>query len=181
MKRRDAQNGDRGQTALADGARVSKGSARIAALGGVDELNAALGVARCACGEAAARELLASLQRDLLALGAQLASPATGKRPSGEKASWSAARLARIEAVIDAVETRLPALAAFVLPGGSAAGAALQWARAVCRRAERSVVALAGQEDVDPLALAYLNRLSDLLFALARGENQRQGIVDEVW
>jgi cob(I)alamin adenosyltransferase len=182
MKGRDQHNGDRGQTSLADGTRVPKSSPRIAALCAIDELNAALGVARASCDDAGTREVLASLQRDLLALGARMARPAPDRAAAGAKADWSSARLDRIDDLSDTVEARLPGLSAFVLPGGGRTGAALHAARAVCRRAECAAFALAGQEkSVDPSALAYLNRLSDLLFALARAENQRQGATDEAW
>jgi cob(I)alamin adenosyltransferase len=180
--KRGARTGDRGTTGLANGARVSKSDARISALGAVDELNAALGLVRAATATDGLRELLASLQRDLLALGGKLARPADDRgRADAERARWSPERVKRVEDLIEAAEVRLPELKAFVLPGGSPSGAALQWARTVCRRAERGVVALAEKETTDATALSYLNRLSDLLFALAREENQRQNVPDEIW
>jgi cob(I)alamin adenosyltransferase len=181
MKRRDAHEGDRGRTRLADGASVSKCSARVAALGAIDELNAALGLARSLCKREGLLETVASLQRDLLALGSLLARANPGPHASEAKTAWSVARTTRLDDLIEATEAQLPPLHAFVLPGGSPAGAALQWARTVCRRAEREAMALAEQETVDPSALSYVNRLSDLLFALARAENQHQGVRDEEW
>ncbi len=182
VKGKAAGKGDRGATALADGVRVSKSSVRVVALGAVDELNAALGVVRAAAVPESLREHLASLQRDLLALGANLARPLTTTAgASAEKARWSEERVERIERLLEAGEAQLPPLRNFILPGGSPSAAALQWARAVCRSAERAVVELAEEETLDPAALSYLNRLADLLFALAREENQRQGVADETW
>ena len=182
MKGKNAGQGDRGTTGLADGARVSKSDARISALGAVDELNAALGMVRAGAGHDPLRELVASLQRDLLALGAKLARPPAERKGDGaERVRWSSERVARVERLLEAAEQRLPELRAFVLPGGSTAAASLQWARTICRRAERAVVALAEREALDASALSYLNRLSDLLFTLAREENQRQDVTDEIW
>jgi cob(I)alamin adenosyltransferase len=182
VKGKEAGKGDRGATSLADGTRVSKSTARVAALGAVDELNAALGVVRTATMPESLRDLLASLQRDLLALGANLARPLTSAAgASAEKARWSEERVKCLDRLLAAGEARLAELRSFILPGGSPSAAALQWARTVCRRAERAVVALETEEALDPTALSYLNRLSDLLFALAREENQRQGVAEEIW
>ena len=180
---KNAGRGDRGTTSLADGARVSKSDVRVSALGAVDELNAALGLVRAGLGSGPLRELIASLQRDLLALGANLARPSNDRKNAGsERTSWSDERVRRLDQLIEQTESRLPELRAFVLPGGSPSAAALQWTRSVCRRAEQAVVGLAEKEPLsNPSTLAYINRLSDLLFALAREENQRQGLADEIW
>jgi cob(I)alamin adenosyltransferase len=181
MKNGGNRPGDGGLTGLGDGARVSKGAARIAALGTLDELGAALGMASAEMHDPATRELVASLQRDLLALGARLATGAEEGPAPLDRASFKRVRLERIERVMAELEEQLPDLRAFILLGGTRAGAALHWARTVCRRAERAVVGLAEKETVDPVALSYLNRLSDVLFALARTENHRAGVIDAEW
>jgi cob(I)alamin adenosyltransferase len=153
----------------------------VVAYGEVDELNAALGAVRARAGQASLEKLLLGVQQDLFAVGARLADP-TGRVASRRaKAAVSAARLRRLERAIDTREAGLPPLRAFVLPGGTTTAAALHLARAVCRRAERSVVRLGHESEVDPRIGVYLNRLSDLLFVLARAENHRAGHSDEVW
>jgi cob(I)alamin adenosyltransferase len=174
------KTGDKGETGLIGGARVGKDDPRVSACGDVDELNAALGVVRSLGVGAELDWLLGSIQRDLFALGAQLADPRSGGATAG-KSAIEDAHGRRLEQVIDAAETGLVPLTAFILPGGAPPGAQLHLARTVCRRAERSVVALAGTASVNPAVLVYLNRLSDLLFTLARGENARAGRVEEEW
>lgn len=182
------KTGDAGQTGLFAGGRVSKDHARINAYGTVDELNAFLGVARTECAEAADIQanlptlapLLATLQNELFDLGAELASPnpAETRVPRvGE------AQVAALEQAIDTYDAELPPLKTFILPGGTRTAAALHVARTVCRRAERAVVHLANlpDEHVSPLAIAYLNRLSDLLFVLARAANAAAGRDDVQW
>ena len=175
------RTGDQGQTGLIDGSRVGKDTLRVQCYGEVDELNACLGLVRSQGGEAGGDTLLAQVQRDLFALGAQLADPQArvgGRKP---KAAVTPAHVKRLEDAIDAAQQSLPPLKAFVLPGGSPAGSLLHFSRTVCRRAERSVVALARREDVDPVVLAYLNRLSDLLFVLARDANRKAGVAEDTW
>jgi len=174
------KTGDTGETSLLGGARVPKDHLRVAACGEVDETNAALGAVRAAARRSLGR-LLHSLQKDLFAIGAQLADPTREVAARRDKAALTAAHLRRLERRIDGCEARLPPLRAFVLPGGTQAAALLHQARSVCRRAERAVVGLARQASVDPLVIAYLNRLSDLLFVLARFENCRAGVVEERW
>lgn len=175
------KTGDHGETGLLGGKRVPKDHPRVAAYGDVDELNAALGVVRAHGPNATLERLLLGVQRDLFAIGARLADP-TGKVAKRQsKAAVSAARLRRLERAIDTREAGLPPLKAFVLPGGAPTAATLHLARAVCRRAERSVVRLGHESEVDPRVIVYLNRLSDLLFVLARSENHRAGCPDEVW
>jgi len=161
--------------------RVPKDHLRVAAYGDVDETSAALGTARSATGDRALDRLLLGIQRDLFAIGAQLADPSHKVASRRQKAAVTAANVRRLERAIDAREARLPALRAFVLPGGTPAAAALHLARTVCRRAERSVVTLSREADVDPRIVVYLNRLSDLLFVLARDENHRAGRDEERW
>ncbi len=177
------KTGDEGDTGLLGGTRVGKDHIRVAAYGDIDEVNALLGVVRAHAEEAQAplRRLLHAVQRDLFALGAQLADPTARVGARKKKAAVTPAHVRRLERAIDAREKELPTLTAFILPGGSETGALLHFARTVCRRAERSVVALGRQEPVDPLVVVYLNRLSDLLFVLARFENHRRGAPEDRW
>ena len=177
------KTGDRGETALMGGARVPKDDARVCAYGEVDEANAALGVARCAAPTDLAEPLLAEIQRDLFAIGAALATPepARLKKAQREKAVIPAARIVALEHAIDAADAQLPQLKAFVLPAGSPKSAALHLARTVVRRAERAVVRLAREESVPGEVLVYLNRLSDLLFVLARVLARASGHGEVLW
>ena len=174
------KTGDLGETSLLGGARVPKDHLRVAAYGDVDETNAALGAVR-ALAEASLEALLFSIQKDLFAIGAQLADPTHKVASKRAKAAVTAAHVRRLEKAIDAREAKLPPLRSFVLPGGTPAAALLHQARTVCRRAERSVVTLAREADVDPKIIVYLNRLSDLLFVLARSENCRAGLAEDRW
>lgn len=172
--------GDRGTTALFDGTTVPKVHPRIAACGEVDELNASIGLARAAGLPDDLDEMAVAAQRDLFAIGARLADPQSRIADRVTKASIGAADVARLESWIDRVDGAVPPLRTFILPGGSAAGAALHHARAVCRRAERGIVGL-GIDSVEPDVLRYVNRLSDLLFALARAVNHRAGAPEIAW
>jgi cob(I)alamin adenosyltransferase len=176
------RTGDGGETGLFGGGRVSKDEARVRAYGEVDELNAAIGFALALEPRDFAVELLESVQRDLFSIGGQLATPHPAKVAAAiEKAELSQSRVAALEAAIDEADRELEPLQAFVLPGGTAKAAALHQARTICRRAERRVVALARGEGIPPLILVYLNRLSDVLFTLARLENHRAGTGDRIW
>jgi cob(I)alamin adenosyltransferase len=175
------RTGDLGQTGLIGGKRVPKDHPRVAAYGDVDELNAALGLAKSHTRDPALASLLGEIQRDLFALGAQLADPTAKVGTKKAKAAITAARIDRLEGAIDARESELPALTHFILPGGAPLGASLHLARTICRRAERTVVALARDEPVDPRVIAYVNRLADLLFVLARYENHRAGEPEDRW
>jgi cob(I)alamin adenosyltransferase len=172
--------GDQGQTVLFDGARVRKDHLRIETYGTVDELNSVLGLAIAECADAPLREALVGLQHRLFDLGADLATP-RGSKNEQKLRRMGAQDVAELERAIDAATAELPALKRFVLPGGTVTAARLHVARTVCRRAERHLVALMGQEDVGGEALIYLNRLSDLLFTLARLANQREGRGDVEW
>jgi len=145
----------------------------------VDELNAALGAVRADAPGTDLARLLLGVQRDLFAIGARLADPRLSSKRA--KAAVSAVRVRRLEHAIDARDAKLPPLRAFVLPGGTTTAASLHLARATCRRAERSVAALSHDAEVDPRIVVYLNRLSDLLFVLARVENHRAGRDEELW
>ncbi len=173
--------GDDGRTALLGGTRVPKDDARVAAYGDVDELSAALGTVRALGLEEGDDTLLRDLQRDLFAVGAQLADATGTVGAKYPKCRLDPARVEALEQAIDAREAGLPPLTAFILPGGAPAGAQLHLARTVCRRAERAVIALAHREAVDPLLVRYLNRVSDLLFVLARHVNHGADQPEETW
>ena len=174
------KTGDNGQTGLFDGTRVSKADARVDAYGEVDEVNAWLGVVRAHAPDHDLDQMLDRIQRDLFALGARLADPRHKIAARVEKADLDSADVARLEGWIDALETELPPLRRFILAGGRPPGAMLHLARTVCRRAERRVVGL-GADEVDPQVVVYLNRLSDLLFVMARAANRRAGLEESVW
>lgn len=174
------KTGDAGETSLFDGTRVSKTDPRVAAYGDVDELQACLGVAGAGGLDAVTAERVTMLQRDLFALGAQLADPRDKIAARVTKAAVGEEHIARLEGWIDELEAGLPPLRHFILAGGSPAGASLHLARTVCRRAERSVLAL-GRDAVDPVIVIYLNRLSDLLFVMARAVNHRAGMPETQW
>ncbi len=176
------RTGDTGDTGLFGGGRVAKDHARVAAYGDVDELNSSIGVARAALPGAGFDPLLEEIQRDLFAIGGHLATPDPNKvRAALAKAELTEARVRIMEEAIDRADQDLPPLRAFVLPGGGTGAAALHVARTVCRRAERSVIGLARSAEVPPLFIVYLNRLSDLLFTLARLANHREGRHDVTW
>ncbi len=174
------KTGDTGDTSLFDNTRVSKADPRVDAYGEVDEANACLGAARAAGLPADIAALLERIQRELFAVGARLADPSSKIAVRVEKAAVTAADVERLEQEIDRLEAVTPPLRRFILPGGSPAGALLHLARTVCRRAERRVVAL-GAGQVDPLVIVYLNRLSDLLFVMARAVNHRAGVSETEW
>lgn len=176
------RTGDAGETGLFGGGRVPKDHPRVAAYGDVDELNSTLGVARATAPVDFHDALFESIQRDLFSIGGHLATPDPSRVAKAlEKAHLSEARVAEFEALIDACDEELPPLKSFILPGGTPKAAALHLARTVCRRAERSVIHLAHETEVPAAFVVYLNRLSDLLFALARLANHRAGQGDVAW
>ncbi len=171
------RGGDAGETSLGEGSRVRKDSLRVEAYGTVDEANAVIGLVRLnAVGEA--DDMLARIQNDLFDLGADLCIPQGAERRPALRVGD--AQVARLEAEIDALNARLAPLTSFILPGGSPASAHLHLARTVVRRAERLVCSLAGEEAVSANSIAYLNRLSDHLFVLARALND-DGAADVLW
>jgi cob(I)alamin adenosyltransferase len=174
------RTGDGGDTGLFDGTRVSKADPRVATYGDVDELNAWLGLVRAAGVDEAIGGMLEQIQRDLFALGARLADPARRIAQRVTKAAVSGDDVTRLEGWIDRFEAELPPLRRFILAGGSPAGAALHVARTVCRRAERAMVSL-GADAFEPELLVYVNRLSDLLFVMARAVNRRAGAAEPEW
>ena len=174
------KTGDSGETSLFDQTRVLKSDPRVDAYGEVDELNACLGLARAAGVDEEIAAAVENLQKDLFALGARLADPSAKIAPRVTKAAITEAHIDHLERTIDRLEAELPPLQRCVLPGGSLAGAALHLARTVCRRAERRVVGL-GAGEADRLVLVYLNRLSDLLFVMARAVTHRSGAPETEW
>jgi cob(I)alamin adenosyltransferase len=167
------RTGDGGETGLGDGSRTRKDSARVAALGEVDELNSVLGLLLAEPLSDNIREVLESIQHDLFDLGGDVSIPG--------RASMSEAQFKRLETILDELNGDLPPLKEFILPGGTRAGSLAHVARAVCRRAERSLVALSRSEKVGEVARIYLNRLSDLLFVLGRVLNREGGRGDVLW
>jgi cob(I)alamin adenosyltransferase len=176
------KTGDKGSTGLFGGGRVAKDDLRVEAYGDVDELNAVLGMARAVELMPRIDEVLVPVQRDLFAIGALLATPDREKMAAHlSKARIDDGRIAELEQAIDDGEAELEPLSAFILPGGTPKAAALHVARTVCRRAERHVVRLQHEVELPPLAVIYLNRLSDLLFTLARLANRRAGAGEVTW
>ncbi len=174
------RTGDSGETGLLGLGRVPKHAARVEAYGAVDELNACLGLASATISDPAILDLLVAIQRDLFAVGGQLADVRKAAARD-EKTALPVERIADLERAIDRYEEELSPLRQFILPGGHEAGARLHLARTVCRRAERRIAALAAKEEIAPPILAYVNRLSDLLFVLARLINHRAGAPETPW
>ena len=174
------RTGDGGETALFDGTRVPKSDLRVAAYGEVDEVNAWLGLVRAVALDGDLTAMVVRIQRDLLALGSRLADPARRIAERVTKVAISANDIERLESWIDALEAEVPPLRRFILAGGTPAGASLHVARTTCRRAERAMVAL-GESAVPPELLTYVNRLSDLLFVMARVVNHRAALPEEEW
>jgi cob(I)alamin adenosyltransferase len=175
------KRGDAGETDLFGAGRVSKDALRVEAYGEVDELNATVGLAVAAGSQPELLDLLTQVQSALFDIGAYLATPRASVREKNQMAQVSASDIEALEDAIDRFEAELSPLEAFILPGGTQAAAAFHVARTVCRRAERRVVALDRAEEVGGEALRYLNRLSDLLFVLARLENHRAGRPETEW
>lgn len=174
------KTGDDGTTGLFGGARVGKDDALVEAYGTVDETNAAIGLARAAGPEAALDELLAGIQQDLFVVGAELAC-VPGRQHTLKMTLVGTSDIERLERAIDETEQTLPPLKNFVLPSGAKTAAALHAARTVCRRAERRTLSASREHEVRHEVIVYLNRLSDLLFVLARRANREAGIADVPW
>jgi cob(I)alamin adenosyltransferase len=171
------KTGDAGETGLFGGGRVLKDDPRVQAYGDVDELNATLGFAASLDPAGFEADFLQSAQRDLFAIGAELATPNAAK----VRAQLGPERVSAIEQIIDKHDATLTPLKNFILPGGTPKAAAFHVARTTCRRAERAVVTLARDAQINPVIIHYLNRLSDLLFVLARAVNKQAGRADIVW
>jgi cob(I)alamin adenosyltransferase len=178
------KTGDKGDTSLGDGSRVAKNHSRVAAYGTVDELNAVLGILQSSIAQdgpaSAEKELLRQIQNDLFDVGADLCVPSGPDEKPGDRLRVQPEQASRLETAIDRLNTSLAPLTSFVLPGGHPAAAWCHFARTVCRRAERDVVTLARAEKINPAVVVYLNRLSDLLFVLARVLND-DGKRDVLW
>jgi cob(I)alamin adenosyltransferase len=173
------KTGDRGDTLLFDGTRVRKHDGRVEAYGDVDELNSFIGAAASFLKDERLILTLREIQKDLFSVGAQLADP--GLKGQGAKFQVPRARITALENAIDNFETELQPLRQFILAGGGNGGALLHVARTVCRRAERHVVSLSDNVEVNPIVIEYLNRLSDFLFVIARVVNHREGTQEILW
>ena len=174
------KTGDSGDTSLFDGTRVRKTDPRVVAYGDVDELQACLGVARAAGLPKDLDDMCVTLQRDLFALGARLADPSHKIAKRVEKIVINDESVSRLEGWIDKLDTEIPPLRHFILSDGCPAGAALHFARTVCRRAERAILSLE-KDSVESVVIVYVNRLSDLLFTMARAANHRAGSPETEW
>ncbi len=173
------KTGDRGDTSLFGGQRVPKDALRIEAYGTVDELNSVLGIVRADNADTEIDEILAGVQDQLFDLGADLATPRSADKKPIKRIETRDAQ--QLEKVIDELEPTLKPLRSFILPGGSPVAARLHFARTVCRRAERAVVRLSRNEDIGESVMSYLNRLSDMLFVLARYANQKSKVPEIKW
>ena len=178
MARIYTRTGDKGETGLMDNVRISKDSLRVRAYGDIDELNSVLGLVRASSENKEMNALLEGLQRGLFTAGADLASPEEGSR---DVPRITKDRIIALEKTIDMLQEKLPSLKAFILPGGGETGALLHFSRSVARRAERSIVALNSMEKVNENLIPYINRLSDLLFVMARLANQQDGWREMEW
>jgi len=175
--------GDRGETSLISGKRIRKDHPRVAAYGTVDELNAALGTAVSFIRERKIVQLLQGIQNELFNIGAELASPRKLKKAGQERGFYqlNQSKVKDLESLADQYDATLPQLKTFILPSGTSGASFLHLTRTVCRRAEREVVALAKKDKINPNIIAYLNRLSDLLFVLARYLNKKAGRKEVFW
>ena len=179
MARIYTRTGDKGETGLVGGARVSKDSLRVEAYGNVDELNSVLGIVRASLNDKELDDLLAEIQNDLFVVGSDLASTANAQQRSIPRISSE--KITEMEKTIDKFEAELSPLKAFILPGGGMPGSLLHNARAVARRAERRVVTLSKAEAINEQLIPYMNRLSDLLFVMARVANHRENMAETEW
>lgn len=179
MARIYTRTGDKGETGLVGGARVSKDALRVEAYGNVDELNSVLGIIRAFLNDRELNNLLAELQSDLFVVGADLASTPEAQQRNIPRISKE--KIVAMEKTIDRLEAELSPLKVFILPGGGAAGSLLHNARTVARRAERRIVTLSKTERINDQLVPYMNRLSDLLFVMARVANRRENKVETEW
>lgn len=182
MPRIYTRTGDQGLTSLYGGQRVPKFKTRVAVFGSLDELNASLGVAQAEITDEGLTKILTSIQNTLFNIGAEAAEGGTkAKRMIDDSLRVDEQKAAELERWIDQCDGELPQLTTFILPGGSRPGALLHQSRTICRRADRRLAALAEEEPINPHSLVYINRLSDLLFVLARTVNHRAGVLETPW
>ena len=177
MARIYTRTGDKGETGLTDGIRVAKDSIRVEAYGNIDELNSALGLVRAFVIDNELDSLVGELQKDLFVVGAELALVEGGSNDT----RITSERILELERTIDSYQMQLPPLKTFILPGGGKAGAALHFARAIARRAERKIITLGKHEKINDQLIPYINRLSDLLFVIARAANHRENKMEIQW
>ena len=175
------KKGDQGNTGLFGGGQVRKNNPRVEAYGNIDELNSVIGITIAQCANAEIRNFLSQIQHDLFAIGSDLATPESDSKLRKAVEINCSDLTGRIEEFIDKWEARLSPLRNFILPGGSTGSAYLHLARTVCRRAERSIVFLSDSEPINMTVIPYINRLSDLLFVLARVENMLAKVPDQTW
>lgn len=177
------RSGDEGTTSLFGGGRVPKDHPRVSAYGAVDELNSVIGVAVAFMDDERLTRELAAVQNELFNIGSELASETAGEKAAAHARMFAAAtkKIAAMERLLDELDSALPPLQTFILPSGSKAGALLHLCRTVSRRAERELVSLNRLEPVNPEILAYMNRLSDILFVMARYVNQKDGVLEKSW
>lgn len=175
------KTGDKGETSLIGGSRVSKNNIRVNAYGEVDELNASLGVCICFIKEKSTISTLEQIQNHLFEIGSVLATPHQSLEDKNTNQIFFQSSIVFIENKINDLESKLPQLRNFILPGGTKSASFLHLARTICRRAERSVVSLMEEESIIPAILMYINRLSDLLFLLARHENISDSVKEKIW
>lgn len=175
------KTGDDGQTSLFGGKRLWKDSQRVVAYGTLDELNAALGVAASFLADEKSKNILETIQTDLFYIGAELANPQKIGKSANKVFALGKKKISGLEKAIDRYDSNLPALVNFILPGGSKSASLLHLSRSICRRAEREVINLSKKEEVNPNILMYLNRLSDLLFILARYANKLENKKENIW
>lgn len=173
--------GDKGETYLLGGKRVSKDTQRVIAYGTLDELNASLGLAASAIKDKQTTNTIQRIQNTLFDIGAELANPRQKGKNTNRFVKLDQSKMTELEKIIDQVDSRLKPISNFILPGGAEGSSRLHFARAITRRAERQVVKLSKKESVNPNTVAYLNRLSDLLFVLARNQNRQENIQDTPW
>ncbi len=175
------RTGDKGETRLVDGEKVSKDNLRIVTYGTIDELNSVIGIVISEISESPVKELLQKIQNDLFTIGADLATPISEKNEKFNGLRLVKDPIEFLESEIDKYESQLEPLRNFILPGGSKSASYLHLARTVCRRAERFAVSLSKQVEINDIIIVYLNRLSDLLFVLSRYENKVQNLPDVIW
>ncbi|MDO8260897.1 MAG: cob(I)yrinic acid a,c-diamide adenosyltransferase [Candidatus Magasanikbacteria bacterium] len=175
------RTGDSGETSLFGGQRIAKNSLRIACIGTTDELNASLGIAVSNLQEKELSDAIESIQNKLFEVGAQLANPTKVRANNIENFEVKETDVTKIEKLIDQFDSELPELKNFILPSGTIAATQLHLSRAICRRLERLLVKLSKNEELNPILIKYINRLSDLLFVLARVENKRSGVAEKPW